>query len=87
MSFLCRLKVLKSETINEKTKTKHCHHSFQNQSIKMEGTDCLECRVASGGGLIFASIYLYCQASNKTRFNKAGIIFVSAGKSTFKKLH
>lgn len=50
----------------------------------MEGTDCLECRVASGGGLILASIYLYCQASNKTKFNKTGILFVSAGKSLIK---
>lgn len=49
----------------------------------MEGTDCLGCRLASGGGLILAGAYVYNQASAKTKFNKIGMIIVSLGNSFF----
>lgn len=45
----------------------------------MEGTDCLGCRIASGGGLLLAGVYVYNQASTKTKFNKAGMIAISLG--------
>lgn len=42
--------------------------------------DCLACRLASGGGLIVASSYIYHQASSKSRLNKIGMLFISAGE-------
>lgn len=41
--------------------------------------DCLGCRLVSGGGLIAAGAFIYYQASSKTKFNKTGMIIVSAG--------
>lgn len=42
--------------------------------------DCLGCRLASGGGLFLAAIYIYRQSLNqKTKFNRNGMFLISAG--------
>lgn len=49
----------------------------------MESTDCIECRVSSGGGLIVASAYIYFQAQKKVGNNKIGMNVIAACKLSF----
>lgn len=41
--------------------------------------DCLSCRLISSGGLMLASAYIYRQSIHKSKFNRYGMVFVSAG--------
>ncbi|KAG5681739.1 hypothetical protein PVAND_011148 [Polypedilum vanderplanki] len=43
-----------------------------------EEDDCLGCRLASGGGLFAASIYIYRHSLNKSRINRNGMLLFSA---------
>lgn len=47
-------------------------------------SDCLACRLTSGAGLALAATYIYRQSINqKTKFNRNGMLLISAGMNLF----